>query len=129
MSTREREKAAARKQARKEAAPSARLRNLHMSARKVRAVASVIRGMPVGEALAMLAYTPRAAARPLRKLLDSAVANADARGGYDLDKLVIKTIMVDAGGHIKRWMPRAMGRAFPIKKHTSHITVVLDEQK
>ncbi|MFH1810423.1 MAG: 50S ribosomal protein L22 [Pseudomonadota bacterium] len=126
---RERDKAKVRKEARKAAPPSARLQNLKMSARKMRVMADMIRGKAVGEALALLAFTPRAAAGPLRKLLDSAVANADARGGYDLDKLVVKTVMVDAGAHIKRWMPRAMGRAFPIHKHTSHITVVLDEKK
>ena len=128
MSKREKEKARVRSEARKQAAPSARLRNLKMSATKVRVVADLIRGQAVGEALATLTFTPRAAARPLRKLLDSAVANADARGGYDLDKLVVKTIMVDAGGHIKRWMPRAMGRAFTIHKHTSHVTIVVDEK-
>ena len=128
MSTREREKARARKEARKQAAPTARLRNLKMSARKVRAVANQIRGQGVGEALATLNYSTRAAALPLRKLLDSAVANADAKGGYDLDKLVIKTVDVDSGPHIKRWMPRAMGRAFTIHKHTSHVTIVVDEK-
>lgn len=128
MSTREREKARLRKEARKQAAPSARLRNLKMSARKVRALANEIRGQGVGEALATLNYSTRAAALPLRKLLDSAVANADAKGGYDLDKLVIKTVDVDSGPHIKRWQPRAMGRAFTIHKRTSHITIVVDEK-
>jgi len=129
MSTRQREKAKARKEARKAAPPSARLRHLRMSARKVRAVADLVRGKPVEDALAMLAFTVRGAARPLRKLLDSAVANADARGGYDLDKLVVKSIQVDDGPHLRRWMPRAMGRAYRINKHTSHVTVVLDERK
>lgn len=129
MSKREREKAEARRDARKEAAPMARLRHLRMSARKVRVVADEIRGKAVGDALATLAFAKKAAARPLRKLLDSAVANADARGGYDLDKLVVKSIMVDSAAHIKRYMPRAMGRAYQIKRRTSHVTVVLDERK
>jgi large subunit ribosomal protein L22 len=126
---RERDKAKARKEARKAAPPSARLNHIKMGAQKMRVMADMIRGKPVGEALALLAFTPRAAARPMRKLLDSAVANADARGGYDLDKLIVKTVMVDEADHIKRWMPRAMGRAFPIHKQTAHVTLVLDERK
>lgn len=125
MSTREREKAAQRKQARKDMPPSARLTGIHMSPRKIRAVADNIVGLSVAEALSKLAFSTRLAARPLRKLISSALANAEGRGGLDLDGLTIWKVQVDGGPTMRRFMPRAMGRATRIRKRTSHVTVWL----
>ena len=121
------EKAAARpaKQA-AAAGPKASLSFLRMAPRKVRLVADNVRGMPVGHALAMLKYTPNAAAKPLAKLLRSAVANAETKGGHvDVDRLYVKTLTVDGGPKMRRFMARAMGRAFRIEKRTSHVYVEL----
>ncbi len=106
--------------------PHARLAFLRLAPRKVRLVAANVRGMPVGQALAMLKYTPQAAAKPLAKLLRSAVANAEQKGGHvDVDRLYVKTLTVDGGPKMRRFMARAMGRAFRIEKRTSHIYVEL----
>ena len=106
--------------------PHARLAFLRVAPRKVRLVADNVRGRPVGEALAMLKYTPQAAAKPLAKLLRSAVANAEQKGGHvDVDALFVKTLTVDGGPKMRRFMPRAMGRAFRIEKRTSHVYVEL----
>ena len=108
------------------AGPKARLAFLRMAPRKVRLVADNVRGMAVGEALAMLKFTPNAAAKPLAKLLRSAVANAETKGGHvDVDRLYVKTLTVDGGPKMRRFMPRAMGRAFRIEKRTSHVYVEL----
>jgi large subunit ribosomal protein L22 len=108
------------------AGPHASLRFLRLAPRKVRLVADTIRGMPVGAALADLKYRPQAAAKPLAKLLRSAVANAEGKGGrVDVDALVVKTLTVDQGPKMRRFMPRAMGRAFKIEKKTSHVYVEL----
>ena len=125
MSTRQRVKAAARRERRTASMPAARLRWLRMSPRKVRLVVDMVRGKPVGEALDILAFSPRGAAQPVRKLLRSAVANADQRGGFDLDDLVVARIFVDEGPTWRRWLPRAMGRATRVRKRSSHVTVVL----
>lgn len=107
-------------------APHARLRFLRVAPRKVRLVADNVRGMKVGDALAMLRYTPQAAARPLAKLLRSAVANAEQKGGrVDVDALWVRRLTVDPGPKWKRYMPRAMGRATRIEKKTSHVYVEL----
>ena len=127
MATRQREKAIERRKARAEMGPSARLRWLRISPRKVRLVVDLIRGVPVNEAINMLRFSPKAAARPVSKLLMSAVANADTRGTYDLDTLVVQTAFVDEGPTWRRWLPRAMGRATRIRKRTSHVTIILDE--
>ena len=80
----------------------------------------------VGEALAMLQYTPQSAAKPLAKLLRSAVANAEQKGGrVDVDALFVKTLTVDQGPKMRRFMPRAMGRAYRVEKKTSHVYVEL----
>ena len=106
--------------------PHASLRFLRLAPRKVRLVADTIRGMPVGDALAVLKYRPQAAAKPLAKLLRSAVANAEGKGGrVDVDALVVKTLTVDQGPKMRRFMPRAMGRAFRVEKKTSHVYVEL----
>lgn len=127
MATREREKAIARREERAAMGPSARLRWLRISPRKVRLVVDLIRGQPVNVALNMLRFSAKAAAQPVSKLLLSAVANADDRGKYNLDKLVIQTVFVDEGPTWRRWLPRAMGRATRIRKRSSHVTIILDE--
>jgi len=108
------------------AGPHARLQFLRLAPRKVRLVADHVRGMQVGPALALLKYTPNAAAKPLAKLLRSAVANAEQKGGrVDVDALFVKTLTVDGGPKMRRFMPRAMGRAYKIEKRTSHVYVEL----
>jgi large subunit ribosomal protein L22 len=129
MSTRERDRSQARRAARKAAPPSATAKHLHISARKLRALAPLIRGKLVSEALLQLAFIPRATARPLRKLLDSAVANADLRGGFDLDKLFVKRVKIDQGPEMRRYLSRSMGRAYPYNRHTAHVTLVVDQKK
>ncbi len=106
----------------------ANLRHLRLAPRKVRAVADLVRGRPVGEALSMLRFTPKAAARPVSKLLRSAVANAEHSGkDVDVDRLVVATITVDQGPSLRRFMPRAMGRASKVLKKTSHVQVTLSD--
>jgi large subunit ribosomal protein L22 len=108
------------------AGPHASLRFLRVAPRKVRLVADEVRGLKVGDALAMLKFTPQAAAAPLAKLLRSAVANAEQKGGrVDVDALFVKTLTVDQGPKMRRFMPRAMGRAYRIEKKTSHVYVEL----
>ena len=98
---------------------------VRMSARKGRIVAEHIRGRSVPEARAVLAFTQRAAARELEKVLASAVANAEANHGLVGDELVVHAAVVDEGPTLKRWRARARGRVARIKKHTCHITVLL----
>jgi large subunit ribosomal protein L22 len=106
--------------------PHASLSYLRVTPRKVRLVADGVRGMPVGDALAMLKYTNAAAAKPLAKLLRSAVANAEQKGGrVDVDALFVKTLNVDQGPKMRRFMPRAQGRAYRVEKKTSHVYVEL----
>ena len=128
MSTRQREKAAARREARQAMGPQASLRHLRMSPRKVRLVIDLIRGKAVEDALNTLFFTKKAAARPVAKLLKSAVANADVKGDYNIDRLVVKTAVVDEGPTWRRWLPRAHGRATRIRKRTSHVTLVLGQE-
>jgi len=97
------------------------------SARKARLVAEHIRGRPVAEARAVLAFTPRAAAREMEKVLRSAVANAEANHGMRGDDLVVHAAYVDEGPTLKRWRARARGRVARIRKRTCHITVLLVE--
>jgi large subunit ribosomal protein L22 len=120
-------KARVRKAASKPVAgPHAHLRFLRVAPRKVRLVANTVRGQKVGAALAMLKYTPQAAAEHLSKLLRSAVANAEQKGGrVDVDALYVKTLTVDQGPKMRRFMPRAMGRAYRVEKKTSHVYVEL----
>ncbi|MFV1951211.1 MAG: 50S ribosomal protein L22 [Nitrospinota bacterium] len=102
------------------------LRYIRTSPRKARLVADLIRGKNASDALNILAFTQKASARILEKLLKSAIANAeDAKEVKDVDSLTISQIRVDEGPVSKRHMPRARGRATPIKKRTSHITIVL----
>lgn len=97
-----------------------------ISPRKCRLVADMIRGQGVEDALAVLDFTPKKAARFLAKTVRSAVANAENNNSIDVDDLFIKTVMVDMGPTSGRYRPRAQGRATPIRKRTSHITVVVD---
>jgi len=98
---------------------------VRMSARKGRIVAEHIRGRSVPEARAVLAFTQRAAAREIEKVLASAVANAEANHGLVGDELIVHTAVVDEGPTLKRWRARARGRVARIKKRTCHITVTL----
>ena len=106
----------------------AQLRYLRVAPRKVRLVADAVRGLPVQEALDLLAFARKSAAIDIRKLISSAVANADQKGGIDVDNLIVKTLFVDQGPIIRRSLPRARGSASRINKKTSHITVVLEEK-
>ena len=126
MASREKKKALARKEARAAGGASARLRGYRMSSRKARVMADLIRGKTVESAISILTFQQRKAALPIRKLLDSAVANAESRN-MDLDKLIVASVVVDKGPVMKRWLPRAHGRATPLKKQTSHVTVELVE--
>ena len=104
------------------------LRDLRMTPLKVRRVARLVSGKPVGEAQQLLALDTHAAASVLAKVIKSAAANATNNEGADEDRLVIKTIMVDKSKTLKRYLPRSRGRADQIKKRMSHITVVVEEQ-
>jgi len=95
------------------------------SAQKARLVADQIRGVHVEKALEILNYSNKGAAVLVKKVLDSAIANAEHNEGADIDELFVKTIMVDDGPTMKRIKPRAKGRADRILKRTSHITVVV----
>ncbi|OGQ83995.1 MAG: 50S ribosomal protein L22 [Deltaproteobacteria bacterium RIFOXYA12_FULL_58_15] len=128
MSTRQREKAERRREERRAVGPQATLRFLRMAPRKVRLIVDMIRGHAVEEALNMLTFSEKRAAKPLVKLLRSAVANADNAGVGDLDKLYVKAANVDEGPTWRRWLPRAMGRATRIRKRTSHVTFILGEK-
>jgi large subunit ribosomal protein L22 len=98
------------------------------SARKARLVLDHIRGRSVPEARTILAFTQRAAATDIEKVLRSAVANAEANHGLDGDELVVEAAYADEGPTLKRWRPRARGRVNRIKKRTCHVTLVLAEQ-
>jgi large subunit ribosomal protein L22 len=99
-----------------------------MAPRKIRLVADMVRGKDVNEAIQILTFVNKKSAPILKKLVQSAVANADQKKTIDLDTLFIKHISVDQGPTLKRYMPRAMGRASEIKKKTSHINLVLEER-
>ena len=98
-----------------------------MAPRKIAVVVDLVRGKPVGAALNILRFTKRAAAKPVAKLIQSAGANATdlSMGPVDVDALYVKTISVDQGSTLRRFMPRAMGRASRINKKSSHVSVVL----
>ena len=104
----------------------AELRKYNQSPRKVRLVTDLVKGKTVPEALKALAFLPKRAAEPVKKLIESAVANAKQKG-EDVSSLTVKSISVDSDGMMVRYMPRAMGRATPIHKKTSHVHVVLSE--
>jgi len=102
---------------------------IRMSAQKVRLVADLVRGMPATRALDVLRFTPRTAAYEVRKVVQSAVANAEENYGLDADVLYISAITADEGPTLKRGHPGARGRYKPILKRSSHITVVLSEKQ
>jgi large subunit ribosomal protein L22 len=103
----------------------AKARYVRVAPRKARLVADQIRGMPVDEARTLLAFSSRGAARDLARLLDSAAANAEANHELVADDLKIADVRVDEGPTLKRWRARARGRATPIHKRTSHLSVAL----
>ena len=105
------------------------LRYARISPRKVNIVNDLIRNKDVATARGILMNTPKAASELLIKLLDSAVANAENNFGMDTDKLYIAEIYANAGPTLKRVRPRAQGRAFRIRKRTSHITIVVKEKE
>ncbi len=102
---------------------------VRISPKKVRQVINLIRNKPVNEALLTLRFLPKKAARIVEKVLKSAIANAENNFEMDVDKLYVHRIFVDQGPTLKRIRPRAMGRAFLIRKRTSHITVVVKEKE
>lgn len=104
----------------------AKLRYLRVAPRKVRLLIDLVRGMKVDEALIQLQYSGKKAATPLKKLIESAIANAQHNHKMDRKTLIVKEAYVDGGPILYRWMPRAFGRASKIRKRTSHITVVLE---
>lgn len=106
----------------------ATVRYIRISPRKVRLEAELIRGKRIDDALHILKYSPRKASYFLEKLLRSALANAENKEDFeDSESLVIKTLAVDGGPTLKRIQPRAMGRAYRVRKRTSTIKVVLDD--
>ncbi|MEC9330109.1 MAG: 50S ribosomal protein L22 [Pseudomonadota bacterium] len=101
---------------------------VRISPQKCRLVADQVRRLPVGQALELLQFSPRKAAAPIRKTLESAIANAEHNQGLDIDELRVDTITIDEGPVLKRWRPRAKGRATPVIKRTSHITVGVSDE-
>ena len=106
----------------------AKLSYARLSPQKTRLVVDMVRGKDVQEAINILRFSPQKAAAIVSTLVTSAVANAEHKGVSDLDRLFIKEIMVDQGPVLKRFLPRAQGRATKIRKPTSHILVVLAEK-
>jgi len=103
-------------------------RYIRISPQKARLVADLVRGKSVDHAINALRFLPKKGARLLKKVIESAVANASQNESIDVDTLYVKSIFIDGGPMLKRIMPRAQGRANRILKRTSHITVVLDDQ-
>lgn len=108
---------------------NAKLSSVRLSPRKTRLVVDLVRGKAIQDALNILQFMPQPSAKLVSKLLKSAVANAEQKGVSDVDRLVVKTIYVDGGAALKRFVPRAMGRASKIRKPTSHIAVTLSDSK
>ncbi|WP_141434121.1 50S ribosomal protein L22 [Bacillus sp. 03113] len=104
-------------------------RTVRIAPRKARLVVDLIRGKQIGEAVAILKLTPKAASPIVEKVLKSALANAEHNYEMDTNTLVVSQAFVDEGPTLKRFRPRAMGRASAINKRTSHITIVLSEKK
>ena len=127
MATRSREKTARRRE-NADKRPRAIARYVRISSRKVRIVIDLIRGKSVREAEALLRYTPKAATEPVLKLLNSAVANAENNLELNRDDLYVAEVYANQGPTLMRFRARARGRASRIRKRTSHITIVLDQQ-
>ncbi len=107
---------------------AARLRGARISAQKARLVADQVRGLKVDRALNVLQFSPKKAARIVKKVLESAIANAENNEGADVDELKVSTIFVDEGLVMKRVKPRAKGRADRISKQTCHITIKVSDR-
>lgn len=106
----------------------ASLKYARVGAQKARLVADMVRGQNVSQAVKTLTVLNKKSALIIKKLIESAVANADYKKTMDIDKLIVKTIYVDQGPVLKRFRPRAQGRAYGIRKKTSHINVTLEEK-
>lgn len=106
----------------------AQARFVRVAPSKARRVVDVVRGMQADEAVAVLRFAPQAAAEPVRKVIESAVANAVDQGDVNPETMYIQQIYVDEGPTLRRYRPRAQGRAFRIRKRTSHITVIVAER-
>ena len=104
-------------------------RHVRMSPRKMRLVVDLIRGKRVDDALGVLAFTPKRGAKTVAKALRAVVASAENNHNLDVDSLYVKRAEVGAGPTLKRFMPRAHGRATSVRKRTSHLTIVLDEKE
>jgi large subunit ribosomal protein L22 len=128
MATRQREKALKLKE-QKDKRPRAVARYVRISSRKVKTVIDLIRGKQVSEAKAILMTTPKAATEPVMKVLNSAIANAENGKDMAADMLFVAEVFADQGPTLKRFRPRAQGRASRIRKRTSHITIILDQVK
>jgi large subunit ribosomal protein L22 len=107
----------------------AQARYVRVTPRKARRVVDLIRGLPAGQAQAVLAFAPQAASDQVGKVLASAIANAETTGRVDRESLVVSRAWVDEGPTLKRFRPRAQGRAYRINKRTSHITVIIAEHE
>ncbi len=107
----------------------AQARFVRVTPRKARRVVDLIRGLPAAEAQAVLRFAPQAASEPVGKVLASAIANAEHNFKLDTDTLVVSRAWVDEGPTLKRFRPRAQGRAYRINKRTSHITVVVESRE
>ena len=127
MATRVKEKAAARK-ANADKRPHATAKYVRVAPRKAKIVVDLIRGKQVDQALAILMYTPKSAAPVVEKLLNSAIANAENNLEMDRANLYVAEVYANQGPTLKRYWARSHGRADMIKKHTSHITIVLDQK-
>ena len=128
MATRQREKALAR-QENKDKRPKAQAKYVRISSSKVKTVIDLIRGKQVADAKAILMGTPKAAVEPVTKVLNSAIANAENNMDMTADTLFVAECYADQGPTLKRYRPRAQGRASRIRKRTSHITIILDQVK
>lgn len=102
--------------------------HIRMSPQKVRCVVNLVRGKKIGLAIDTLKFCKRSAARPVLKLVQSALANAKQKGGIDPDNLIVKKIVVDNGPLVKKWRARSRGMAHRIIKRSSHISVELEEK-
>jgi large subunit ribosomal protein L22 len=127
MSTTERQRTSARRDSLLGGRPGAfaSARYVRVTPLKARRVVDLVRGLPVDQALATLEFAPQAAAETVHKVLRSAVANAETTEGLDTHDLVVSVAQVDEGPTMKRWRPRAQGRATRINKRTSHITLAV----
>jgi ribosomal protein L22 len=123
--TKAKPKSRAKKEAPERPVVNARARFVRVAPRKARLVADQVRGLPLEDALPLLRFSTRSAAQDIRKLLESAAANAEANHDLVADDLLIKDIHVDEGPTLRRYRPRALGRATRINKRTSHIAVAL----